>query len=287
MADLCGLQADAKVSLRVIVPERRSPRALHFFLQSSMDDASITGHFNPSIFASPHSDDQPYPGPPAVKEASLVLVQYLTSGRLWDTYRAVLSAKGLPAKQLIAKITSPDTYDEGYVEREEFFLNSRAATRAYQRQAAMYSGPLAGLQGGAVPAVYGSFEGVLCVSLGPYGRSRVRIELLEDVGEPAAGKKGLRDLPLADRRKILDVYRQLHSARVDHSDNIVPRHIRRRADGRFALIDFAFSRKVRLGAEGDAWLASELAYVAGMLGLRRKKKKVADKKVVTSAEDAR
>ncbi|WVQ80387.1 hypothetical protein IAT38_002492 [Cryptococcus sp. DSM 104549] len=272
-------EAAVAVSLRVIVPERRSPNALHFFLQSSMDDSLITGHFNTSMFASPHSDIQPHPKPPAVREASLVLVQYLTSGRLWDSYHAVLSAEGLPTKQLIAKITSPETYDEGYEHTQELFVDSRAAIHAYMLEAAMYSGPLAGLQGGAVPAVYGSFEGVFCVGLGPYGRSRVRIELLEDVGEPAAGEKGLRDLSWADKLKVVDLYNQLHAVRVQHGD-VEPRHVHRRADGRLALLDFDSSREVQAGREGDALLVAELSRVKTLLGLAARKGQVEGGKAV-------
>ncbi|WVQ73768.1 hypothetical protein IAR50_003348 [Cryptococcus sp. DSM 104548] len=95
----------------------------------------------------------------------------------------------------------------------------------------------------------------------------VHIELMEDVGQPVVKHGQLRFLPLQGRRMlgIQDLYRPTYAARVLHRD-LEPRHICRRADGRFALIDFDSSCLVEDGLKGDQRLASEARRVAPMLG---------------------
>ncbi|ODN85848.1 hypothetical protein L198_07410 [Cryptococcus wingfieldii CBS 7118] len=93
----------------------------------------------------------------------------------------------------------------------------------------------------------------------------LHIELMEDVGGPAIGEGKLRDLPLQDRLFETSTIKFMRCAL--HRD-IEPRHILRRADGRFALIDFDSSRSVKDGLKGDRELASKGRPVAAMLGLK-------------------
>ncbi|ODN95900.1 hypothetical protein L198_04519 [Cryptococcus wingfieldii CBS 7118] len=232
------------VALQVSVPNHRSPDALHVSKQGNLNDGYITGRLSPSVIASLTNDDSNHSGlPTSEPKADLALGSYISSGRLWDVYRSVL------------------TYYKGV------FEDSKEAVAAYRLEAALYSGPLASLQGGAVSASYGSFSGAMCLGR-LSGGYPLHIELMEDVGGPAAGEGKLQDLPLQDRQAIRDLYHQLHAVRVLHRD-IEPRHILRRADGRFALIDFDSSRWVKDGLEGDRRLASEGRGVAAMLGLKK------------------
>ncbi|WVQ84919.1 hypothetical protein IAT38_007082 [Cryptococcus sp. DSM 104549] len=296
------LENRSVVRLRVSMPPERHRDVVHFYLQQSIDDAEISGQlFSPTTSpgtatspvtatypvttASPVAStspvtptDTPLPllplplAKPPASDVSLTLVRYLGSGRLWDSYHADLTGESLVTRSLVAKVTCPGTYDEGKERTEYLFENSQAAMRAYRRETSLYRGPLAGLQGEAVPSVYGSFEGAMCLSLGMHGGFKIFIELMEDVGLPAAGKGDLLDLPLSEKLQIQSLYRQLHDARVLHRD-IQPRHIRRRSDGRFALIDFDSSREVKVNSKGDKELAAEMRLVENMLGLVRRKAK--------------
>ncbi|TYJ58721.1 hypothetical protein B9479_000557 [Cryptococcus floricola] len=254
------------VTLQVSMPNGHSPDANHVFRQGNLDDGYMTGRLSPSVIASLADDDSIHSGLHTSElKADLALVSYISSGRLWDVYHSVLTVEGRVSKKLVAKVMCPDTYDDGDEYYKGFFEDSEEAMAAYRLEAALYSGPLASLQGGAVPALYGSYSGAMCLGLVSEGYP-LHIELMEDVGGPAAGEGELRDLPLQDRQAIRDLYHQIHAVRVLHRD-IEPRHIRRRADGRFALIDFDSSRKVKDGLEGDRTLASEGRRVAAMLGL--------------------
>ncbi|TYJ52345.1 hypothetical protein B9479_007039 [Cryptococcus floricola] len=207
------------VTLQVNVPNDHSPDALHVFQQRNWDNGYIIGLLSPSI-ASLADDDSIHSGLPTSElKADLAVGSYISSGRLWDVYHSVLTVKGRGS-----------------------FENSEEAVAAYRLEAALYSGPLASLQGGAVPASYGSFSGAMSLGL-ISGGYPLHIELMEDVGGPAAGEGKLRDLPLQDRQDIRDLYHQVHALRVLQCD-VEPRHIRRRADGRLALIDFDASRSV-------------------------------------------
>ncbi|ODO08282.1 hypothetical protein L198_00005 [Cryptococcus wingfieldii CBS 7118] len=255
------------VTLQVSVPNHRSPDALHVFKQRNLDNGYMTGRLSPSVIASLTDNDSIHLGLPTSElKAHLALGSYISSGRLWDVYHSVLTVEGRESKQLVAKVMVPDTYDDGDEDYKEFFENSKEAVAAYRLEAALYRGPLASLQGGAVPASYGSFSGAMSLAL-VSGGYPLHIELMEDVGVPAAGEGKLRDLPLQDRQAIRHLYRQIHAVRVLHID-IEPRHIRRRADGRFALIDFDASCSVEEGPEGDRRLASEGRRVAAILGLK-------------------
>ncbi|ODN77131.1 hypothetical protein L202_05662 [Cryptococcus amylolentus CBS 6039] len=239
----------APVTLQVSVSNDHSPDALHYFNQTNLNDGYITGCLSPSVIASLADDNSIHSGlPTSGLKAHLALGSYISSGRLWDVYHSVLTVEGR------------SEYYKG------FFEDSEEAVAAYRLEAALYNGPLASLQGGAVPASYGSFSGAMCLGL-ISGGYPLHIELMEDVGGPAAGESELQDLPLQDRQAIRDLYHQIHAVRVLHRD-VEPRHIRRRADGRFALIDFDASRSVQDGPEGDRRLASEGRRVAAMLGLK-------------------
>ncbi|ODO01383.1 hypothetical protein I350_06202 [Cryptococcus amylolentus CBS 6273] len=256
------------VTLQVSVPSHRSPDALHvFFKQGNLNDGYITGRLSPSVIAS--YDNSIHSGLPTSElKADLALGSYISSGRLWDVYHAILTVEGRVSKKLVAKVMCPDTYDDGDEYYKGYFEDSEEAVDAYRLEAALYSGPLASVQGGAVPAVYGSFSGAMCLGI-VSGGYPLHIELMEDVGGLAAGEGELRDLPVQDRQAIRDLYHQIHAVRVLHRD-IEPRHILRRADGRFALIDFDSSRSVEDGPEGDRRLASEKRGVAAMLGLKKR-----------------
>ncbi|TYJ51584.1 hypothetical protein B9479_007843 [Cryptococcus floricola] len=253
------------VTLQVSVPDHRSPDALHVFKQGNLNDGYISGRLSPSVIASLADDDSIHSGLPTSElKGDLALGSYISSGRLWDVYHSVLTVEGRVSKKLVAKVMCPDTYDDGDEYYKGYFEDSKEAMAAYRLEAALYSGPLASLQGEAVPASYGSFIGAMCLGL-VSGGYPLHIELMEDVGGPAAGEGELRDLPLQNKQAIRDLYNQLHAVRVLHRD-VEPRHILRRADGRFALIDFDSSRSVEDGLEGDRRLASEGRRVAAMLG---------------------
>ncbi|WVQ76308.1 hypothetical protein IAR50_005973 [Cryptococcus sp. DSM 104548] len=184
---------------------------------------------------------------PKVKVA---LVNYAGSCRLWDAYRSILTVDGMIRKEMIVKTMCPDTYDDKNVYSKELSQNSKHA--GYRE---------------AVPEVYGFIYGAMCLGLGIHGGYQVRFGLMEDFGEPIAQEEGeLRDLPLQDKLQIPDLYRQLHAVRVIHRD-IQSRHIRRRADGRFALIDFKASRLLQDCPQGDRVLKSEARWVERILNL--------------------
>ncbi|ODN94669.1 hypothetical protein L198_04810 [Cryptococcus wingfieldii CBS 7118] len=159
------------VTLRVSFPDHRSPKARHFFLQGSLDDSYITGCLLSCFTGSPPDSVLPasmsLPVRPTNAELSLAI--YLSSGRLWDVYHSVLTGEGLVRKDVIAEVMCPYTYDDGEERSKELFENSEGAIRAHRREATLYSGPLASLQGGVVLAVYGSFDGRMCLGLGVHG----------------------------------------------------------------------------------------------------------------------
>ncbi|ODO08303.1 hypothetical protein L198_00026 [Cryptococcus wingfieldii CBS 7118] len=254
----------APVTLQVSVPNHRSRDALHYFKQRNLDNGYMAGRLSPCVIASSADDDNIHSGLPTSElKAHLALGSYISSGRLWDVYHSVLTVEGRVSKKLIAKVMCPDTYDEEYGGHKEFFEGPEEAVAAYRLEAALYSGPLKSLQGGAVPAKYGSFSGVMRIGRIPFP---LHIELMEDVGGSVAGEDELEYLPLQDRQAIRDLYHQIHAVRVLHCD-VEARHILRRADGRFALIDFDASFLVGDGVKGDRELALEGREVAVMLGL--------------------
>ncbi|WVQ73923.1 hypothetical protein IAR50_003504 [Cryptococcus sp. DSM 104548] len=183
VADSLATTKLAPISSQVSVLSHRSHTALHFFTQESLDDAGISGHFSSSFVASPaynvHFQSDAHP------QAKLVLVKYAGSGRLWDAFCSVITV-GNSEKKVITKVMCPGTYDCEEEYTREFFRVSEAAVSAYRREAALYSDPLAKLQGGAVPVVYASLDGALRPGLGIYGNFPILFELLEDVGPPAA-----------------------------------------------------------------------------------------------------
>ncbi|WVQ76025.1 hypothetical protein IAR50_005661 [Cryptococcus sp. DSM 104548] len=211
------------IDLQVSVPEHGSLNALPSFWQDNLDDGLVTGHVLSSIVDQPPDSFPPLPVPPAAKlKANLTLLQHLGSGHLWDAYHAVLTIEGRVSKDVVAKVACPDTYD-GDKYTKEYFDDSQEAASAWHREAALYGGPLEGLQGKAVPLVYGYFDGVMCLSLEVHGGFPVRIELMENVGEPASKDGNLRTRPKQDRLTIQNLYHQLHAARVLHRD-VGPRH---------------------------------------------------------------
>ncbi|TYJ51165.1 hypothetical protein B9479_008281, partial [Cryptococcus floricola] len=150
------------VTLQVSVPNHRSPDALHVFKQGNLNDGYITGRLSPSVIASLADDDSIHSGLPTSElKADLALGDYISSGRLWDVYHSVLTVEGRVSKKLVAKVMCPDTYDDEDEYYKTLFEDSKEAVAAYRLEAALYSGPLASLQGGAVPASYGSFSGAM------------------------------------------------------------------------------------------------------------------------------
>ncbi|ODN74375.1 hypothetical protein L202_06786 [Cryptococcus amylolentus CBS 6039] len=165
------------VTLQVSVPSHRSPDALHVFKQGNLNDGYITSRLSPSVIAS--YDNSIHSGLPTSElKADLALGSYISSGRLWDVYHAVLTVEGRGSKELVAKVMCPDTYDDDDEYYKGFFEDSEEAVAAYRLEAALYIGPLASVQGGAVPAVYGSFSGAMCLGI-VSGGYPLHIELME------------------------------------------------------------------------------------------------------------
>ncbi|WVQ83662.1 hypothetical protein IAT38_005805 [Cryptococcus sp. DSM 104549] len=267
-----------ETNLLMTIPPHIYPKCLHLLIDAPEETYDIRGHIHPSLLLDrPHSPVLPDPSdqaPPAntpspstpVPRPHVTLAKPLGSGHLWDAYIAHLNGPGLSPTTLVAKIILPsmfdDTWGTGTVSERAV-----AAARACGNESALYAGPLSALQGAAVPLLYGDFVGR--TSMGPVYPDgfEIRVLLLEDVGKEAVPEGGrLRALPYEDRVAIRDLYTQLHSARVLHKD-IEPRHVRRRADGRFALIDFEGAYEVGDHPTGREALRQEALWVDRLLGV--------------------
>ncbi|WVQ81308.1 hypothetical protein IAT38_003431 [Cryptococcus sp. DSM 104549] len=246
------------VRLACIAPQP-SPLAKHLFFPRSFVDSDLIGLIPVSI-ASPHIEVAS--NTPSV--VTLTLAGLLGSGHLSDTYTASLGSEGVELAAGVCKITLPGTYHENNTQRD--FNDASAATAAFYNEVSLYRGALSGLQGDVVPRMYGVFEGWTCAGLGHHNELKAHLMMLEYAGPEAASVAELRSLSVQDRLQILEMYQRLHVAHVLHRD-IQPRHIRRRRDGRFIIIDFEHSHVVQEGEAGAEALAGERRVVMGMLGL--------------------
>ncbi|WVQ80945.1 hypothetical protein IAT38_003052 [Cryptococcus sp. DSM 104549] len=240
-------------------------RALHRFWQGNLDSGDFRGFVSASHFPESSGETIIFTSSGSAVHARVTLGMYASSGRLWDAYDGYIDGVGVRAIKVIAKVSHPATFDDIGGTSDSVYESGEAASNSCKNESAMYSGPLSSLQGDVVPLRYASLVGFMNAQQMYYAMSKVYIEVLEDVGEPANAKVCLEDLPLTDKLAIRDLYRRLHAVRVLHND-VETRHIRRRPDGRFALIDFEGSRKVRDGAKGDAALDFEAREVEGLLG---------------------
>ncbi|WVQ78965.1 hypothetical protein IAT38_001057 [Cryptococcus sp. DSM 104549] len=188
------------------------------------------------------------------------------TGRLWDAYRAWINAPGVRAQRVVAKVLKPMIFGGVHGRDWSSYRSSGAAIAACNNEAALLEGPLRELQGSVVPRRYAAFVGYIRASRGYHELGRIHFEVHEDVGVAAGDEDGVYGLPLDERLAIESLYLQLHAARVLHND-VEERHIMRRPDGRFALIDFEGAQLVEEGESGDAKLRSELAEVRYLLGL--------------------
>ncbi|WVQ84334.1 hypothetical protein IAT38_006486 [Cryptococcus sp. DSM 104549] len=272
-----GVRTSLHYSLSPTLPHLHHPN--HFLLAASPTSARICGHTFTSLASLFPPADQPSfllqtafsTASPSPLPLNLVLESFAGFGRLAKAYRASISfpdsPTATPNSHVIAKFILPGTFNRTRVGQDWRFTSSHDAKEAARREVRLYEGALRHLQGTAVPWRFGTYKGWLCADEGKhYEGLRVFVEVMEDVGEPVAEESKLHTLPWADKMAILDLYKSLHSARVLHVD-VESRHIRRRANGSLALIDFDIARKVRRGRNGDAELREEMDRLRMLLGV--------------------
>ncbi|KLO06490.1 hypothetical protein SCHPADRAFT_946044 [Schizopora paradoxa] len=190
----------------------------------------------------------------------VTLVSFIAHGRLWDAYRAEYrDDHSNTVHRVVAKIANVGTFDcpdrrddTGYY----LYGSADEADDAIHSEAAAYSGPLAALQGRAVPTCYGLFEGRL--RLGPGPPVQYWLLLLEDAGFSI---RSFWMLTHDERERVRELYSELHQAGVAHGD-VHPRHVLRDKTGKLSLIDF---EGATLNASGEV-RSEERAEVDALLG---------------------
>jgi hypothetical protein len=108
----------------------------------------------------------------------LEIIEYLSSGRLWDAYQGKILGKNGIASSVIIKVCCPgnmtgSTYINGYT---HYTYNTEEALRAIAEEMKILKGPLKPLQGVLVPELLGHWTGEISGDV-------YHIVIMEDCGE--------------------------------------------------------------------------------------------------------
>lgn len=157
------------------------------------------------------------------------------------------------------------------ISAEDISLAERQVRFMHATEALVLAGPLAKLQGVAVPRFFGAYHALVPHST--YSQEwalapEASVELWATVMERTE-RVDFHSMTAADKLAIVGRYRQIHAAGVLHRDPGARHWHRSIEDGRMLVIDFGVSMtRDDIGDGFDVWARDELKQVKEMLGLR-------------------
>ncbi|KAK4687736.1 hypothetical protein P7C73_g2396, partial [Tremellales sp. Uapishka_1] len=194
------------------------------------------------------------PAPNLDQQIEIEIIDYIDSGRLWDSFSVKTS---ISEKILVLKITTPAScpnYDPD--DARSTILNEWK----------IYHGELKDVQGDAVPRYYGLFGGIMKVGrekddldvwgswITPYSTLEYEMwmVLMDHAGQPMV----MGEMTAEDKQKVLDQYTKLHERGVFHNSANL-KHWMKDDEGNIKLIDFGGSQVSTVGGRDGYGMTGE------------------------------